>query len=42
MLTPGPVKNIDTGTLLNELIKANINDAIIPDVILGITTLKND
>ena len=41
MLTPGPVKNMDTGILLNELIKASIKADEIPEVTLGRTTLKN-
>lgn len=35
MVTPGPDKNIDTGTLLNEFTNASINAAKIPEVIFG-------
>ena len=35
MVTPGPDKNIETGTLLNEFTNANMNAAKIPEVIFG-------
>ena len=41
METPGPERNMDTGILLKELIKASMKAAEIPDVIFGSTTLKN-
>ena len=39
-MTPGPDKNMDTGTLLKELIKASINAAKMPEVIFGKRMLK--
>ena len=38
---PGPVKNIETGILLNELMKASKKLEMIPLEIFGRTILKN-
>ena len=39
MVTPGPDKNIDTGTLLNEFTNESMNAAKIPEVIFGKSTV---